>query len=544
MQSLTTHYLDASATVKTGPFGTRVTRVFSTKQAGPPVLRRAVLTLGALLIIVPGLMASPLHIEWSTGSQAAFRGGTISFTARCTSDVGELTNQWYRNGEPLEGQTTGRLVLGNLQAGDEGDYTLRATNLEGSIETEPARLYVVRPIDDLAEGEITDDTGRSLPYLFSLPEGYDPARAYPMSVFLWGSGQLGYKRLKDDLRVYPWATVLRSCGIEATHPTVLVFPARLGLATSWDQRDYPLLLGMVDRLAEQYSIDTNRVQLVGWSDGGGTAWALTGERPGFFASIMTWATTGAPPDPRATDPVPAWLFCAADDFLLGNNRTAVNRLLQAGYHPMYTEYRSGGHTSEVLKQVMCNPAFVDWWLDQKRGVPSSRQPVVSIAQANPDEICVTSRMTLNLDGSASALDQEVREVKWSNLTAGVEGVAQGTILWSAADIPLVPDQTNLIVMTATTTSWSGAMPGEYFGTTPGETRFYDTLTIVCRPIRIILERQGPEATLSWSNGEGPFTVQRATTLDPGAWTDFLSNAVAPVVLPLESPQGFYRIVGQ
>jgi hypothetical protein len=221
--------------------------------------------------------------------------------------------------------------------------------------------------------------------------------------------------------------------------------------------------------------------------------------------------------------------------LANNNRKAVTRLLLAGYRPIYTEYPSGGHTIEVLQAAMCNPVFVDWWLDQERNVPSSKQPLVSIAQPSAEEICVTSRMTVSLDGSASALGQEVRQVNWSNLTARANGVALGTTLWSATNVPLVADQTNVIVVAATTGIWSGSAPGE--------TTFHDRLTVICRPIRATLERRGSEATLGWTNGEPPFAVQQATALDPFAWTDFLSNAVAPVVLPLSATQGFYRIVG-
>ncbi len=53
-----------------------------------------------------------------------------------------------------------------------------------------------------------------------------------------------------------------------------------------------------------------------------------------------------------------------------------------------------------------------------------------------------------------------------------------------------------------------------------------------------------EATLDRVNAEGPFTVERATALDPAAWPDFRSNAVAPLVLPLEGGSGFYWVVGK
>jgi pimeloyl-ACP methyl ester carboxylesterase len=269
-------------------------------------------TLGLVLVCGFGLFAEPPILGSFPASRAVFQGSTTKFTARCYGDTAGNTYQWYRNGDPLPGATSERLLLTNLQASDDADYTLRVTNPEGSIESERVRLYVVRPIDDLAVGEVTDDNGLSLPYLYNLPAGYDPQRAYPMCIALWGSGLLGFDRLTEDIREFPWATVLRSYGIEARHPTVLVFPARRPGVGTWEQPDYPLLLGMIDQLIEELSIDMNRVQLIGFSDGGRTAWELTGERPDFFASVITWATTGEPPDPQAVNPLPAWLFCAAD----------------------------------------------------------------------------------------------------------------------------------------------------------------------------------------------------------------------------------------
>jgi hypothetical protein len=107
-----------------------------------------------------------------------------------------------------------------------------------------------------------------------------------------------------------------------------------------------------------------------------------------------------------------------------------------------------------------------------------------------------------------------------------------------ASIPLVLNRTNLLIVTATTTSWSSA-----YG---GDTSFNDTLTVIQAPLRATLTLQPTNALLNWTGGAPPYRVQRATNLAAGDWSDLLANATPPVTLPL--PQagqaGFYRIVGQ
>ena len=103
-------------------------------------------------------------------------------------------------------------------------------------------------------------------------------------------------------------------------------------------------------------------------------------------------------------------------------------------------------------------------------------------------------------------------------------------------IPLVANKTNLINVTATTTSWSAA-----YG---GNTTFNDTLTVIQSALRVTLTWQGSEALLKWSGGGPPYRVQRATDLAVGDWTDYLTNVVPPVTVPFEGSTGFYRLVGQ
>jgi hypothetical protein len=93
------------------------------------------------------------------------------------------------------------------------------------------------------------------------------------------------------------------------------------------------------------------------------------------------------------------------------------------------------------------------------------------------------------------------------------------------DIPLQAAKTNIVVVTATTTSWAPALGGN--------TTFNGILSVVPLPLLVTLTVQGSGATLNWTGGVPPYRVQRATDLTSGDWIDVLTEAVPPVTLTLE-----------
>ena len=186
---------------------------------------------------------------------------------------------------------------------------------------------------------------------------------------------------------------------------------------------------------------------------------------------------------------------------------------------------------------MClsSPAMLNWVLAQRRGAPSTAEPLLRITQPTQEAIFTTGQPTLDLSATVEALGQKITLVTWTNAANKATGVASGTNLWIATRIPLLADTTNLVTMTATTTSWA---PG--YG---GNTTLIDSLTVVSSPIRANLATQGSVLILKWSGGMAPFEVQRATDLNLGDWTAMLTNAIPPQSLPVEGRAGFFRVIG-
>lgn len=109
-------------------------------------------------------------------------GGTAAFVA---SFSGNLTGyQWERNGVGLAGENGPALVLANVGAANEGDYTLVGSNLLGSVRTQVARLTVAG-----APAPATAPTITTQPVGLALTAG----QTATFAVAAGGSGPLAYQ---------------------------------------------------------------------------------------------------------------------------------------------------------------------------------------------------------------------------------------------------------------------------------------------------------------------------------------------------------------
>jgi len=304
---------------------------------------------------------------------------------------------------------------------------------------------------------------------------------------------------------------------------------------------------LLDQFIPQFSVDTNRIYVRG-SSLVLRVWDMIALRPGFFAGT-TFAAGPQGSRPAALKDVPVWAWCAQNDDAgqVGNTRAAVRALRLAGCNVRYTEYVTGkyadstglgngsGHFAGIF-MGWATPVIIDWVLAQRRGGPSPAEPLLTITSPTAQAVWLTDATNLSLAGSALALNQTVTRVAWENTANKLAGVATGSNAWSITGIALTANRTNIILVTATTTSWAPAAGGN--------TTFNDTLTVVCSPIQATLALEGTTALLNWTGGGPPYRIQRANDLSVADWTDFLSDATPPVILPVTGPSGFYRVVGQ
>jgi predicted esterase len=424
------------------------------------------------------------------------------------------------------------LRIGAAQPTNHGDYDVVVSNASGSVTSYVARLYAVPPTSELTRTNHTNTAGLRLPYFYHLPTDYDPARRYPL-ILLFTGGGIDETTLFSVLPAQFF--VHTSYARQAADPSLVVYVTRRAGDGSWTAQYLEQVAALVDELMAAFSVDTNRVYVVGSSQGAPAAWDLLRLRPGLFAAAALAAGWQGTAKAAAIKDVPMRVWHAADDPAVSvvESRALVKLLRQAGGHPIYTEFQVGGHPGGIGAGNM-SPVIHDWLMAQRRGVASVEGPRLSITTPISQKLFVTSAATVDLAGSAETIGEPVTRVNWENVTTRVKGDALGSDSWSVAAVPLRGNATNVIVLTATIASG--------FPVNGGTTTFSDTRSVLSLPISVTLAQQGTEAILTWTGGTGPYRIQRATDLGPADWHDLRTNAVSPALIDLQGEAGFYRIV--
>ena len=390
-------------------------------------------------------------------------------------------------------------------------------------------------VDDFVARRFTNTQG-VLPYRLFIPTNYTSAERFPLVLFMHGLGECGNDN-RYQLVGQTGALAFAAETNQLEHPSFMVAP-QCPVGYSWADSSIRLrVFGMINALQTEFRLDTNRLYITGLSLGGNGTWDYIAQYPGMYAAAVPMSGWGNSALASRMTQIAIWNFHAANDSTVNvsDSQSMISAIRRTGGNPIYTEYATGGHV--IWTPAYNTPVLMDWVYAQRRGVTSTNEPLLAITTPIQETVYPTGATNLNLAGSAAAaLGRAVTKVTWQNTANNRTGTASGTNAWSATSIPLVANKTNLIIVTATTTSWSAG-----YG---GNTTFDDTLSVIQSPLRARLALLDTNAILNWSGGGPPYRVQQATGLAVGDWTDILTNATPPVSLPLDGAAGFYRIVGQ
>ena len=161
------------------------------------------------------------------------------------------------------------------------------------------------------------------PYLLSLPEHYDPGRAYPMLLFLHGIGERGSD--PSIIADYgPFQYILAGGA-----PDMIVIAPQVEKTAHWvedaEENEVDTQMARLQVFMQQmqhtYPIDESRIYLTGLSMGGRGAWKLACAMPGTFAAVaICCGRAGVWDQPeqllydlRGLADTPVWLFHGLSD---------------------------------------------------------------------------------------------------------------------------------------------------------------------------------------------------------------------------------------
>jgi predicted peptidase len=226
----------------------------------------------------------------------------------------------------------------------------------------------------------TNDQGESMPYRLFIPHKLVSGRKYPLVIFLHGSSGSGTDNVKQLQRAnwfgglvwalpenqerYPCFVVAPQSNVN--WPCVILEEGKRPKLCPGLGKGAKLAFEIIDKLLEEYPIDTSRLYITGHSMGGAGTWHMIAHRPNFFAAAVP--VCGLPDFETASivKDVPIWNFHGETDNIepVATSRRMIEAIVQAGGQPIYTEYPEVGHN--VFMWAYTEPALLEWLFAQHR----------------------------------------------------------------------------------------------------------------------------------------------------------------------------------
>jgi predicted peptidase len=210
-----------------------------------------------------------------------------------------------------------------------------------------------------------------LNYLLYLPKGFGEAARkndrWPLILFLHGAGERGTNIWKVEVHGPP-----KNVTNHMDLPFIIVSP-QCAEHELWSKES---LLGLLDKIVQEYPVDTNRVYLTGLSMGGYGTWDLGLSHPDRFAAIapicgggqiITVLLSGRDHE-QALKTLGVWAFHGAKDPVVpvAESQRMIDALKKAGATDVkLTVYPEAGHDS--WSETYKNPEFYEWLLQHRRG---------------------------------------------------------------------------------------------------------------------------------------------------------------------------------
>jgi len=244
----------------------------------------------------------------------------------------------------------------------------------GSARAELQQAATPAAVDGFIARMHLTPTGR-MPYRLFVPKRYDPAKKYPLVLWLHGSGGIGTDNLRqiagDQI---PGTRFWTTPAAQAKHPSFVLVPQ--ARSATWLGANGAQALDVLEKVGKDFSLDTSRIYVIGQSLGGLGAASLLLERPRLFAAAVVLCASDLPQvggDKVARAAtiahVPIWAFQGGQDFpkVTSSMRAMIAALKKAGGHPRYTEYPGVGH--DVWLHAFKEAELLDWVFSQRRQQP-------------------------------------------------------------------------------------------------------------------------------------------------------------------------------
>lgn len=246
-----------------------------------------------------------------------------------------------------------------------------------------AFLHAAAQSIDLYEKHLFTKNIDTLPYRLLLPENYDPAKKYPLVVFLHGSGERGND---NEKQLEHGGDLFLKKENREQHPAIIVFPqcsessfwsnVKINWNNSVNKFDFPvndsptvamqLLMELIRELFNQYSIQKKQLYVMGLSMGGMGTFELVNRMPGTFAAAVPICGGANPVISGNLKKVKWWVFHGAKDDVVSPkySEDMVAAMKRSHVNVKFTLFPEANHNS--WDAAFAEPTLLSWLFSIKR----------------------------------------------------------------------------------------------------------------------------------------------------------------------------------
>ena len=224
----------------------------------------------------------------------------------------------------------------------------------------------------------TDKKGYKMPYRVYVPANYDADKKYPLVLFFHSGSGRGFNNEQQIMHENAAGThVWTQPANQAQFPAFVLAP-QCSIEDNWGDPDLNEINARMQMAREvlasvqkDYSIDPDRIVLVGQSMGGLGVWALLQNFPEKWAAAVVVGSYDNFTSPGAIARVPLWLFQGDMDLTVPVElvRTMVKQLKKANAQVRYTEYHKMNH--EIWDRAFAETQLIPWAAAQRRGASAA-----------------------------------------------------------------------------------------------------------------------------------------------------------------------------
>lgn len=215
----------------------------------------------------------------------------------------------------------------------------------------------------------------TLKYRYFEPENKSDS---PLCVILHGAGERG----SDNFKQLNYSTIMFIKAIRKKYSPLILLPQcpSDNVWTINPKRPFnnffldsipvsptlEIVRDIILKLAKVYSVDTNRIYIIGYSMGGTGTWEMIFRNPDLFAAAIPICAASDPSKASLVKDIHIWAFSAENDQFYDYRETeeTVTRLKANNCDIKYTLYRSQEHY--IWGQIFKDPQVSEWLFSKRK----------------------------------------------------------------------------------------------------------------------------------------------------------------------------------